>query len=277
MSQKDRIDLINIYEKPIEKEWWMEDGGFFGRRYIEGDNSLDGYLSIPQNLNERSQCEIEGVIRLLDLQPKQSILDIPCGYGRHSLGLARQGLRVVGVDINTQELEIAEKHSQGLTNVQFIKQDMRLLNYDQEFDAVVNLFFSFGFFQSEEENFQVLRNFYQALKPGGKFLMHTDVNIPRILSGQYKLAEIRSLQNGKKLEIIESYDRVSKRINGQWIFINEDGTKEETSPYSVRVYSFAEFSDLCQQAGFQVISGYGDWMGSPLSDRSEDMIVIAEK
>ncbi|MDJ0695422.1 class I SAM-dependent methyltransferase [Mastigocoleus sp. MO_188.B34] len=270
-------ELINVFDKPMKQEWWMEYGGFFGHYYVKGDNSLDGYLSTPQNLNERSQCEVEGLIRLLALQPNQRILDSPCGYGRHSIGLAHQGLTVVGVDINSHELNIANKNSQGLENVQFFKQDMRLLKYENEFDAIVNVFFSFGFFELEEENFQVLQNFYQALKPGGKFLMHTDVNIPRVLSGEYKFSEIRSLQNGKKLEISENYDHVTKRINGQWIFINQDGTKEETSPYSVRVYSFSEFSDLCQQVGFKIITGYGNWQGSPLTNCSEDMIIVAEK
>ncbi|CAF4819188.1 unnamed protein product [Rotaria sp. Silwood2] len=67
------------------------------------------------------------------------------------------------------------------------------INYDNEFDAVINMFYSFGFFETDEENNQVLQNFYNALKPGGKFLFHTDVNIPRILSGKYKEDETRHL------------------------------------------------------------------------------------
>ena len=226
VSSEEERKPKDIFSKPIEKEWWMEDGGFFGRSYMEGDNSLLGYLSTPQTLQERSHGEVEGVIRLLNLQPNQRVLDCPCGYGRHSLGLAQRGLKVVGIDINTQELEAACHKSDHLCNVQFINQDMQSLKYHNEFDAVVNLFFSFGFFESEAENLQVIRNFYSALKPGGKFLMHTDVNLPRVLSGQYKLSEVRPLQNGKKLEIVETYDLTTKRINGQWIFINADGTKE---------------------------------------------------
>lgn len=267
----------NVFSKPIEKEWWKEDGGFFGINYMEGDNSLEGYLSIPQTLQERSRHEVEGVIKLLELQPHHRVLDCPCGYGRHSIELARYGLEVVGVDINSYELEVAYHNSEGLFNVQFIREDLRFLDFENEFDAVVNLFFSYGFFEAEEDNIQGIRNFYNALKPGGKFLFHTDVNLPRLLNGQYKFSEIRHLQNGKKLKILESYDQSRKRLNGQWIFVNPDGSEKETAPYSARVYSFNELSELCRQVGFKAIVGYGDWISSPLTDSSEDMILIAQK
>lgn len=272
-KQLERIDL----SQQLKKEWWMDEGGFFGRKYIEGDDSLEGYLSTPKNLQERTNQEVEGVIRLLNLQEKQSVLDCPCGYGRHSIVLAKHGFEVVGIDINSQEIEIAHCQADGLENLQFVKQDMRYLKLNSELDAVVNMFYSFGFFETEAENLQVLQNFYNALKPGGKFLMHTDVNIPRILSGKYKFAEARQLQNDRKLEILESYDPIDKRMKGQWSFINSDGTREETTPYSVRVYSFREFSSLCQSVGFQNIRGYGGWDGSQLTNDSEDMMVVAEK
>lgn len=255
----------------------MDEGGFFGRKYIEGDNSLEGYLSTPKTLQERTNQEIEGVIKLLDLQENQSILDCPCGYGRHSIVLAKRGFEVIGIDINSQELEVAQCQADSFENLQFIKQDMRHLKFKNEFDAVVNMFYSFGFFETEAENFQVLQNFYNALQPRGKFLMHTDVNVPRILSGKYKFTDARQLQNDRKLEILESYDPIENRMNGQWSFINSDGTREETTPYSVRVYSFREFSSLCQAVGFRKIRGYGSWDGSQLTHDSEDMLVVAEK
>lgn len=261
----------------LEQEWWTEEGGFFGCSYMEGDNSLEGYLSAPSTLQERTFNEVEGVIRLLNLQLNQRVLDCPCGYGRHSISLAKRGLEVVGIDINSHELEVARYQSRDLKNLRFVKQDMRSLEFRNEFEAVVNLFYSFGFFESEAENLQVLRKFYNALKPGGQFLMHTDVNMPRVLSGKYCFAEARHLQNGKKLEISEGYDLNRKRINGRWSLVAMDGTREETTPYSVRVYSFEEFSNLCQIVGFQKIKGYGNWDGSQLTDDSEDMIVVAQK
>lgn len=168
----------------MEKRFWEEGAGFFGRAYIEGDDSLEGYLTTPLELEERTSREIGGIIKLLDLNPPQKILDCPCGYGRHSVQLARMGFEVVGSDINGEMLEPAIHAARGIENIRFVKENMQHLTYDGEFDAVLNLFFSFGFFETDEENNDVLRRFYNALKPGGKFMMHTDINLPRIYSGK---------------------------------------------------------------------------------------------
>lgn len=259
------------------KQWWESDGGFFGRAYMEGDDSYEGYLSTNMSLDERTQAEVDGVIDLLQLQPGLHILDCPCGYGRHSLRLAQRQMRVTGVDINEEELQTARQAVGTLSNIRFINQDMRFLNFSDEFDGIINMFYSFGFFSTDEENIQTLRNFYNALKPGGKFLMHTDVNIPRILSGKYKFMEQRRLRSGKVLEVVDSFDPDQKRINGKWTLVHEDGSNQELTPYSVRVFSWAEFAEWCSGVGFKKITGYGDWQGSPLTEDSEDMIVIAEK
>ena len=72
------------------QKWWSEKYGFFGDFYMQGDDSKEGYLiSKKQNLKQRTTAEVDGVIRLLDLKQKSKILDIPCGYGRHSIDPAK--------------------------------------------------------------------------------------------------------------------------------------------------------------------------------------------
>lgn len=264
-------------EQIIEKKFWEDGAGFFGRNYMEGDDSLEGYLKEHQRLDGRTKREVEGVINLLDLQPGQRILDCPTGYGRHAIGLARKEFEVVGSDINSEMLAGAVAAAGAIRGVRFVKENMQHLSYSNEFDAVINLFFSIGFFETEEENDDVVRNFYNALKPGGKFMMHTDINVPRIVAGDYKLHERRNLISGRQLEIRESYDPSRKRLTGQWILINADETRQELPVYSHRIYTFDDFAELCYATGFKSVKGYGDWEGTPLSDTSEDMIVVAEK
>jgi ubiquinone/menaquinone biosynthesis C-methylase UbiE len=266
-----------MLETAQTKKFWEDGAGFFGKPYMEGDNSVEGYLTTPLTLEERTGRELAGIITLLGLKPGGRILDCPCGYGRHSIGLAKQGFQVLGSDINSEMLERARENSKGVSGVNFAQENMQVINYSDEFDAVINLFFSFGFFETEEENDHVLRNFFRALKPGGKFMMHTDINIPRIISGDYKLHERRKLVNGNQLEIVESYYPESKRLKGQWILIDSDGTRRELPQYSHRIHTFEEFADVCRANGFASVEGYGDWDGSPLTDASEDMIVVAQK
>lgn len=258
--------------------WWQEKYGFFGRFYIQGDDSKEGYLSgKKQNLEQRTDAEVRGVIRLLNLRPNSEILDIPCGYGRHSIGLAKKGFKVTGSDINFYHLEKAKVAARkDRVKVRFIKENMIDIKYDSEFDAVINMFFSFGFFDRDEDNLRVLKNFFKALKPGGKFLMHTDVNIPRIINGKYKFNEIRTLKSGGKLKITERYNAATKRINGSWVLQNKNGN-EGKKDYSVRVYTKDEFIKLCKRVGFKSCEVYADWSGKTYNEKSEDMIVVATK
>lgn len=263
--------------KDSKNPWWSEEYGFFGDFYMEGDASQEGYLiEKKQSLEERTISEVDGVIKLLSLKNGASILDCPCGYGRHSIELAKRGFEVTGSDINSVHLKKAIDTSKANSlNVTFNKESMLDLQYSFRFDAVINMFYSFGFFDTDEENEKVLKNFFDALKPGGKFLMHTDVNVPRILSGKYKEDEQRNLIIGKTLRIIDSYDSQTKRINGAWI-IQNDG-KEERKDYSVRVYTKEEFEGICKRIGFSSVVTYSGWEGGEYSQDSEDMIVVATK
>jgi SAM-dependent methyltransferase len=258
--------------------WWSEKYGFFGNYYILGDNSKEGYrINQRQTLEQRTLTEVEGVIKLLGLTPKSKILDIPCGYGRHSIELAKRGFKVTGVDLNNKHLSIAKKLAvKNSVLVKFKKENMLDLKRDSEFDAVLNLFFSFGFFKKEKDNFKVLKNFYRALRPNGQFLMHTDVNIPFIKAGKYQHDEVRILANGFSLRIIDKYNSLTERIDGAWIIKDRNG-KEIKKAYSVRVYAKDEFIQLCKRAGFKSCAAYSGWRKEQYSKEKQDMIIVARK
>jgi len=244
---------------------------------MEGDASKEGYLiKNKQSLDERTKTEVDGIVRLLSLEKGSEILDCPCGYGRHSIGLARRGFIMTGSDINSVHLQEAiEDTRKNFLKITFNKENMIDLKYISEFDAVINMFISFGFFETDEENEKVLKNFYNALRPGGKFLMHTDVNVPRILAGKYKENEERSLVAGKTLRIIDSYSPETKRVNGIWII--KDGDREKKKNYSIRVYTREEFEEMCKKIGFSSVATYSDWDGAGYSEDAEVMIMVAMK
>ncbi len=263
------------YLKNIPKDWWKPDYNFFGEHYMEGDDSQEGYLELDQNLEERTSVEVAGLENLLKLVKEDRIIDLPCGYGRHSLKLLEKGYDVLGVDINEVHLSKAINASSeaGLSD-RFKVGSM--LDYQPEDDSekftkAINMFYSFGFFESDEDNFKSLKNFYDLLEKGGEFLMHTDVNIPRVIEGKYKFDEERNTTRGNILRVIDRYDPEKKRIDGAWIINNV------VKKYSVRVFSQKEWSDWCLKAGFGSVDFYGDWDGASYSEDSEDMIAIAKK
>lgn len=258
-------------------EWWEDNAGFFGKKYIEGDDSFEGFLSTSQTLDVRTSREVEGIVRLLSLQPGASVLDCPCGYGRHSIALAKRGFQVLGSDLNGEMLALAHQQADGTGNLRFACENMLDLWYRECHDAVINMFLAFGFFEEERDNVKVLANFYHALNRGGRFLLHTDVHPSRIVSGAYRLHEHRNLRSGRTLEIVESFDPLRRRLNGQWILIDGAGAREELPPYSCRIYTPGEITDLCNSVGFESVRLFGGWHGEELTDDSEEMIVVASK
>src|SRR3954466_3798279 len=99
-------------QQQTQLPWWHQDGGFFGDLYMRADNSLQTFFEGGHGLEERTEQEVSGVIRLCNLRPGDTIVDCPCGYGRHSVGLAQRGLSVTGVDINNRFLGLARELAQ---------------------------------------------------------------------------------------------------------------------------------------------------------------------
>ena len=122
------------------------------------------------------------------------------------------------------------------------------IDYTTEFDAVIK----FGYFDKDGENFGTLENFYNALKPSGKFLMHTDVIVSRLLDCSYKYDKDLTLSSGNKLHQNDTYDPITKLMNGILRIIQPDGTSREMD-YSVRLYTKEGFVDLCFKAGFRKV------------------------
>jgi SAM-dependent methyltransferase len=274
-----------------QAEWWENQGGFFGSQYMLGDDSIEGYIpGTNETLEERTKREVDGIIKLLN-PSKYGMLDIPCGYGRHTIELAKRGFRVIGIDINDEHIQRARKNMIKFLSEKrkkdrkderwcgFLEGDMRQLQakeYKEAYETIINMFYSFGFFKTEEENKAVMKGFHNALVPGGQLLLHTDVSPEIISQGDYRFSERRRLRNGGQLQIEENYDPKTKRMNGTWTILN-NGTPKKLSPYSVRIYSQEEFKEMAKNCGFRQIDFYGSFEGEKFSLSSKEMIMIAKK
>ncbi|WP_107724566.1 class I SAM-dependent methyltransferase [Desmospora activa] len=139
---------------------WYEES--FGEDYL---------LVYKHRSRRRADREIEAVVRWLQLKQGTSLLDLCCGTGRHSIPLHRHGFCVTGVDLSPVLLQVAEEEAEGL-DISFHQGDMRDLPFqDNQFDGLVNLFTSFGYFADDRENERVLREIARVVKPGGRFVI----------------------------------------------------------------------------------------------------------
>jgi SAM-dependent methyltransferase len=150
---------------------------------------------------EQSDADARVVARLLSLRPGMRVLDVPCGEGRIAGRLARGGCDVVGLDSSERFLELARQQWPAVT---FQLGDMRCLAFDSEFDAVINWFSSFGYFD-RATNDSVLRTFARALRPGGQLLLE--------LLNPGRLARLIELAGGTGASVMErDGDLVADRI-----------------------------------------------------------------
>ena len=133
----------------------------------------------------RTGAQVEFAIQALRLAPGARVLDIACGVGRHSIELARRGYQVTGLDLSPRLLQIAAQRAERAgVQINWVQADMRAIPFTQEFDAAFNIFSSWGYLESEQEDEKVLAAVASALKPGGAFLLgpFTAINSFRVFN-----------------------------------------------------------------------------------------------
>lgn len=245
-------------------QWYRE---FFDDLYLR----LYHWLEDP----ERVRREVDFVVNTLDLEPKASVLDLCCGQGRHSLELARRGFQVTSVDLSEALLYVARQRAeQESLQITFIQSDMREIDFHEEFDAVINLFTSFGYLENEAEDEKALQRVAAALKQGRRFLL--DVFNRDYIVRSFQGRDWRTMDEGWLLLEDRSFDFLSGRVGTEWIAIARDGVRYVRHS-SIRAYTAAELRAMMERVGLKAERLLGDYRGNPYDWNSPRLIVVAQK
>ncbi len=234
----------------------------------------ENYLKVYEEVERRASREAESILKMMDPKPKAQILDLCCGYGRHCIELAQRGFVVTGYDLSDFFLEKAKKDSAALgLKIKFIKGDMRKLPFENQFDAVLNIFTSFGFFDKEKDDLRVLKGVCKALKGGGLFLLDL-INREQ----QIRNFQRRRWRPERDFTMLEDnfFDLFTSRWESTRTLLFQNGKRKEYS-ISLRLYSFAEMLNLLKRSGFVLESVYGDFDFSEYCLDSPRMILISRK
>lgn len=244
---------------------WYEH--FFGEDYVT--------IYEPLLPPVRTAREVEEIVHLLALPKGAAILDLACGYGRHAIALAERGYRVTGQDLSAVLLRRAAADADARSvPVRWVQRDMRDIPYTGEFDAVISVFTSFGYLETDADDQRVLVQARQALKPGGQFLLET---ISRdAFVRQFQPSGVDQRNDG--LVVIEErqFEPVTGRNNVRVTIQWPDGRRAEHL-HSVRVYCPTELGALCQRAGLPVERWFGGLDGSPLDLTSRRPVLIGRR
>lgn len=221
------------------------------------------------------KSQVDGVERFLKMEPRSRVLDLACGAGRQTLELARRGHRVLGMDC--QEAALAEARNSARNErltVHFLKGDPRQIPYRAEFDAVVNLFSSFGGFPAERDDLKTLECVRKSLKPGGKLLI--DLLNKEWLMRHFEPNFWEQGEDGKGSVVLDqiSFNFETGRLDNHRTIVGKDGARRP-SFVSMRVYTLTEIRRLIAQAGLEYRQAWGGFDGSSYGMDSPRMIVLA--
>jgi SAM-dependent methyltransferase len=234
---------------------------------------VDDYLFVYQDdlTEERADSEIAVWTDLLHMEPPLKILDLACGFGRHSNRLAALGYDVTGVDYTPGFLAIARQVAGKLgVRVDYQQGDMRQIDFVDRFDRVLLLFTSFGYF-TDAENLRVLENMVRALKPGGKLgldIPNRDA-VVKDLPADYVIEKLDGLVLNRL-----SFDPLTGYMYNRRVIIRDGQRKDKA--HVVRLYNATEIQAMLKKAGAAEISLYGH-DGRPLSLTSSGMWIVASK
>lgn len=233
------------------------------------------FLHLHEDLfpEEESRREVGAIIELLGLPTGARILDVPCGWGRHTNLLPSAGQQAYGADLSADLLEraVADGREAGLP-LRFAAADVRALPFgDASFDAVFNVFTSLGLFLDDEEDIRALREARRVLRPGGKFLlesMHRDDVV-----ANYAERDEWTLPNGIEVRVRRRFDPVTgiSEEDLRWRWGDRRGRKR----HALKLRTATEIDALLRAAGFEEVTYYGDWDGSPLRHDSPRVIAVA--
>jgi SAM-dependent methyltransferase len=236
------------------------------------DFYLRAYASDPRQADE-AEAQALAAARLSGCPEGGELLDVPCGFGRHSVPLARAGFRVTGVDRSPELLEEARRRAGGERWPKLARADYRELPFaDASFDGAICLFSSIGYLGDEQDE-RVLGEIRRVLRPGARLvleLMHRDALVLRFSEQDWRLVgEGRLLLEQRTWEPAAGIAQVTQTL------IDGGGDRESRS-YSLRVYSATELLAMLGRAGFGEARCLGGLDGGPF-DSGTRLVIVAPR
>jgi 2-polyprenyl-3-methyl-5-hydroxy-6-metoxy-1,4-benzoquinol methylase len=242
-------------------EWWQEAFD-------------DSYLHIYARMDRSADESASYIVDRLALPPGVDILDLCGGYGRVAIPLAQRGYRMTVLDLSEHLLAEGKRRAKEAgVEIHWLHGDMREIPSGSHFDAIINIFTSFGYFDDDTENERVLQGAAQTLNPGGVLLIdviHRDALLWLGIAQRWEeLARYWLLEENH-------YDLITSRWRSQRWLIPKEGGPPKQAHHSIRVYSAHELHAMCQRCGLEVIEHFGGLNGSTLTKESRRLVTLAK-
>ena len=200
----------------------------------------------------------------LKLEKNDTILDLACGKGRHAKYLYKQGFDVTGVDLSEESIAFAKQYEK--PGLHFEVHDM-CLPYPKKFDAVFNLFTSFGYFQKEEDNLRTIQSIKTELKPHGSAVIDF-LNVD---------LAIKNLVPKEKKKIGDIVFHIEKYVEDGYIIKNidfEDEGKDYHFVERVKALTLEDFQRYFTEANVHLKNIFGDYHLNDFDKNTSERLIL---
>ncbi|MBK6994305.1 MAG: class I SAM-dependent methyltransferase [Lewinellaceae bacterium] len=242
----------------MKKEWFAE---WFDSPYY--------HLLYKSRDENEAKAALDHLLLALNLLPGSRVLDLACGKGRHSRYLAEKGYDVTGLDISAASILFARQFEH--ERLEFYQHDMRKSLRINYFDAVMNMFTSFGYFKTDADHLLALKNVAKDLKPGGLFLLdffNANFIHQNLVRSEMKTVDKITFHLKRWVRSGYVFKSVEFETAGRLFHFQEQ----------VRLFELTDFESLLTSAGLRMRQTFGDYDLSAFDvNTSKRLIFIAEK
>jgi len=257
----------------------MSSRGWWNRAFERDVYPLPA-LAASEGFRQRTRLELPFIKKALRLKKDSALLDVCCGVGRHTVPLAKSGVKVTGIDISARFLREARKAAaKAGVDAELLRRDIRELGFRESFDAALNAWTSFGYFPEKADDLKALRSMRRALKPGGLLLLDT-INGARIEEGFRRRAAMGRGENESWLEledgtfILERAEHLPARkaTVSRWVFLK--GTRRREMESFTRLYDRPALDSLLRRAGWRPLRYFGEMAFEPYERPASPRLVV---
>ena len=196
-----------------------------------------------------AQVFMDNLTHYLNLPEKATVLDLACGKGRHSIYLNQLGFTVLGADLSENSITEATKNTN--ETLHFKVHDMRE-PFEDKYDAIFNLFTSFGYFENDEDNLTTLKAIKESLSEYG-FAVIDFMNVAQVLETlvpeETKTVEGIDFHIKRYLKDGHIYKEIEFEDKGQKFHFTE----------KVKALTLKDFEELMEEAGIYLLDIFGDY------------------
>lgn len=240
------------------------------KKWFENWFNSPYYHILYQNRNdEEAEFFIDNLCTYLKPSLDALLLDVACGRGRHAVYLNKKGYGVTGIDLSSSNIAFAQQFKNKRLHFQI--HDMRHIFQVNSFDIALNLFTSFGYFETIEEHISALQALQKSLKENGLLVLD--------YFNADKIIRHLSHQEVKHVDGIDFY--INKQIRDEKIVKRISFEHRDTKHVfeeEVKAFTYSDFENLFNQSGFTVIKHFGDYSLNDFdTTHSDRLIFICQK